>query len=294
MSLTGQSQDMAKFQSLIDNMKNDDVTVPTAITTARNQIEENINSVKALGEWPDYIDARASLLGRIPAMDGTTFGPGFDAGIAVALNLIPWDKQALSAKLHANYSAESVAQVRSEIKAIEDGHEDAMFSETAHWLLANSVCNEGGVTAKGFVEQVRRFREIQKVCLLSKDDCTNEEWNNMIKDRQALILNTVEKKASVYKVLSDGVVMTSIDGGLQGAYINGYEWGVLWAQPYNLFFIGTYRESLGLEDFEWSSAVTDKGETLSGPVHGSQQFVKCASIDELNRAVAVVKETFLS
>jgi len=291
MTITS-SQELARIKSLVDNMKNDDPTVPTAITTAQNKIKENVNHVKALGQWPDYIDAEASLLSRIPAIDGTTFGPGFDAGIAVALNLIPYDKQALSAKLHANYSQASVEQIRAEVKSVEMGSEDALFSETAHWLLASSVCAEGGVTAKGFVEQVRRFEEIQKILAVSRTEITEEEWDRMVINRQKLVMDTVETLENSYKVLADGTVFTSIDGGLQAAYVNGHEWGVLWAQEYGIFFIGTFHETLGLEDFEWNKSVDENNRQISGPVHGSRQFVKCGDLGELHAAKEIVRSTF--
>ncbi|MBT5820335.1 MAG: hypothetical protein HOI24_02670, partial [Candidatus Magasanikbacteria bacterium] len=42
-----------------------------------------------------------------------------------------------------------------------------------------------------------------------------------------------------------------------------------YAEEYDIYFVGTYLPSLGLEDFYWSADVDEQDRPLSGPVHGS-------------------------
>jgi hypothetical protein len=84
------------------------------------------------------------------------------------------------------------------------------------------------------------------------------------------------------------------DGCIQGAYLSGSPYGVWWDQSANLYFIGTNRPTLGLEEFEWQDAVDSLGRPTSGPVHGSPQFVKCSGRIELWDALKVVQRLFLA
>ncbi len=89
--------------------------------------------------------------------------------------------------------------------------------------------------------------------------------------------------------LKDGIPYGEQDGCIQGAYIAGYPYGTQYSEQYGLYFIGTYEDSLGLEDFAWSEEKDEEGRAKSGPIFGSKQFVKCANEDELHRAMDVVK-----
>lgn len=234
------------------------------ITELRQTIEQNADRVAKLGEWPEYIQP-GSLMERVPKMDDTN-ASGFDAGIACALNLIPADKQELSARLHANYSKASVEQVRKEAEAKDPE------SQTTWWLSACSVCEEGSVDAKKFLQQIERFKT------LAADTSA----------REAAAEKTFTDMISSFE-LKDGVPFGTKDGCIQGAYIAGYPFGSLYSAEYGIYFIGTYEESLGLEDFAWSDQKDEHGREKSGPVFGSRQFVKCADEAEWKRAVEVVK-----
>lgn len=231
----------------------------------RNVVAENAQRVAELGQWPSYIQP-GSLLERIPA-EGDKNAPGFDAGIACATDLIPRDKQELAARLHANYTKEAVMQVRKEAA---DGNLD---SQTTWWLAACSTCREGGIDQQQFLEQVEVFKR------LSEDP----------KERGVEAKKEFDKMTHSF-ILKDGVPYGEEDGCIQGAYIAGYPYGTYYSQKYGIFFIGTYEDSLGLEDFPWSDAKDEKGRPKSGPVFGSKQFVKCATEDELKRAMEVVKK----
>lgn len=225
---------------------------------------DNVERVAELGDWPDYIEA-SSMLKRIPTNNGTA--PGFDAGIACALDLIPRDKQKLAATLHANYSEEAVEQIRH-----ESGLNDP-DSETTWWAAACFFCKEGTVNISDFADQVRSFMDIAGSSTLRLEAAQSE----------------LAHMARRYKLV-DGVPFVIEDGGLQGAYVAGHEWGVQYIAAHGLFFIGTFRQSLGLEDFAFSDRTDAKGLAMSGPVHGSQKFVKVSSFDELARAVEAVKK----
>lgn len=218
--------------------------------------------VAQLGRWPAWISVEDSLVGRVPTRKSQA--PGFDAGIACALDLIPREKQKLAATLHAAYTPEAVAQLRHEITELDPD------SETCWWLAACSLCVEGMVNWETFAFQVGSM-----VALSQSPDqrlqAAKAEWAKMQKSFN----------------LVDGVPFVIIDGGVQTAYIAGHDLGVQWVEAYGIFFLSTFHPSLGLEEFEWSTATDDQGRSKSGPVHGSRQFVKCASFDELARALSI-------
>jgi len=227
----------------------------------------NAQRVAEIGSWPDHIEPE-ELLERIPKKGETA--PGFDASVACSLNLIPEDKQRLSAVLHADYTKETVEQIRKEL---EDQSPD---SETNWWLSASSLCLDEEVDTSGFLDQVEKFRELAA---------------NPDKRLQAAREEHEKMRASYH--IEDGIPYGERDGCIQAAYIDGYPFGVYHSQKYGLYFVGTYEDSLGLEDFQWSDEKDEKGRPKSGPVHGSKQFVKCASEEELNQ-VLKINISFLS
>jgi hypothetical protein len=238
-------------------------SIKEIVTAAASRLAE-------LGAWPKDFEAEQSLVSRIP--DGEGNSPGFDAGLACALDLIPRDKQRLSAILHAAYTEAAIEQVRREVELSD---EEFAESETCWWLAASFVCEEGEIDADAFDDQLDLFAR----------------YSVSTKDRIKAAREEYVKMRNLFGVI-DGVAVSNADGGMQGAYLAGYEWAVGPAPQYGFFFIGTFRESLGLEDFEWSDRVDAKGRPMSGPMNGSRQFVKASSFDELARAVAVVKKHF--
>jgi len=231
------------------------------------RVRENAKRVAELGEWPEYVDLD-SLMERVPSEVGKN-APGFDAGIACALGMIPEEKQRLAAMLHAHYTKKAVMQVRKEVAELDPD------SATTWWLAACSVCQEGEIDAREFLKQIEEFQKISQ----NKDmrsEAAKKEYESMTSSF----------------TLKDGVPFGEKDGCIQGAYIAGYPFGTLYAENYGLYFIGTYEDSIGLEDFSWSEEVDEKGRAKSGPVFGSKQFVKCASEDEWKKAMAVVKRKF--
>lgn len=245
--------------------KNNIENAETQIATIKTLVEENAQRVAKLGTWPTHIEV-GSLAERIP-QEGDNNAAGFDAGLACAMNLIPPEMQKLSAKLHANYSRETVLQI---IEEIESENPD---TETVWWLLACHYCEEGGIDQKTFLEQVEAFKlaaaDPEKRLAEAKT-----EYNHMTSNFE----------------LKDGVPYSEKDGGMQGAYISGYTYAVQYSDKYNIYFIGTCEPSLGLENFEWSETNDEEGRSQSGPVFGSSQFVKCANKDELNRALLEIKK----
>lgn len=238
----------------------------------RSRIEANAAALAELGEWPQWIPPQ-SILERVPTEDD--HATGFDAGIACTLGLIPADKQKLAARLHAAYTPEAVAQVRTEIEALDAD------SETCWWLAGCACCTEGRVDVDTFRGQIARFEELvayPQLRLAAAKECLDE------------MLTSYE----IHPELA--VAFGAVDGCMQGSYLGGHDLATMLVpaedeEDDELYFIGTFLPSLGLEEFEWSSLVDDKGRPRSGPVHGSRQFVKCATYFEFARAVIAAKQT---
>jgi len=252
---------MAKFDNPRPEPKEEEKFKVEAI---RSTVAANVDRVAKLGEWPPYIEP-GSLLERIPK-EGDDKAPGFDAGIACATNLIPEDKQKLAAMLHANYSKESVFQIRSEATSKNPD------SQTAWWFAACSVCKEGGIGQETFLKQIEDFKTLAAEPE-EREEAAQKEFIAMTSSF----------------TLKEEVPYGEKDGCIQGAYIAGYPFGSEYSQNYGIYFIGTYEDSLGLEDFKWSDEKDDKGRAKSGPAFGSKQFVKCANEDEWRRAIEVVR-----
>lgn len=232
----------------------------------RTEVRLATPRVANFGSWPAYIDAEQALVSRVPTM--LDIAPGFDAGLACALDMIPRDKQRLAATLHAAYTEAAVEQVRRETSCELDAD-----SETCWWLAASSICEEGKVDHEAFLDQLHAFRELVR----------NPE------DRRVAAVRALADMRRNFRLM-DGIPFVTKDGGLQGAYVSGYNWGVEYAEAYGLFFIGTFRESLGLEKFNFSTRVDAEKRPMSGPVHGSRQYVKVSSLDELAAAVDIVRK----
>jgi hypothetical protein len=191
---------------------------------------------------------------------------GFDAGIACALDLIPRERQKLAACLHAAYTPAAVEQVRGEARALDPD------SQTCWWLAACSVCREGELTPEDFSQQVAAFTVLARSPHL----------------RLVAAQATCEAMSRSFW-MQDGIAFGTEDGAMQGAYVAGHDVAAVHDEKAGLYFVGTFRETLGLEGFPWSDAVDESGRTCSGPVHGSRQFVKAASAEEYRRVLAALR-----
>lgn len=230
------------------------------------RVAENVGRVAKQGFWPVYISPE-SLLERLP-WEGQ-ISSGFDAGIACALDLIPRERQTLASRLHAAYAPEALAQVRAEAVTMDPD------AETTWWLAACSVCDEDRV------DQSRLFEQLEAFTVLIQDPVA----------RSAAARACLEQMTSTFE-LQDGVPFGSVDGCLQGAYLSGYPLATMLAeQPGEepLYYLGTYLDSLGLEDFPWSEKLDLAGRQRSGGVHSSRQYAKATDADEFARALAVAR-----
>lgn len=242
-----------------------------------DRVAQNAPTVVALGAWPAHISISDSLTARVPVAGQKR--SGFDAGLAVSLGLIPAHAQTLAAGLHAAYTPALVAQIRAEIEKQPEGNNAWRVknadSATCWWLAGCSVCIEGDtVDENTFRRQLLDFQKLM-------DDP---------QARQAAATKTLNEMTGSFDT-THGYAFGTVDGAIQGAYIAGHAFGVLHHQTRGLYFIGTYLPTLGLESFAWDSATDDKGRHTSGPVHGSRQFVKCATEAEMTRAVRQVQKT---
>lgn len=247
------------------------------VAALRAQVENNATRVAELGSWPQWISP-SSLALRIPTLTESGAG-GFDAGIAAALGLIPRSRQRLAATLHAAYTPEAVAQVRAEAAALTED------SETTWWLAACSVCEEGESTPASFISQVQRF-----ISLVRDPEARLEAARGALAEMLASF--RVERIDTPAGEIELPVAVR--DGGMQGAYIAGFELAAERDETSGLRFLGTFHPSLGLEEFPWREPGSPDGESLeerlgrSGPVHGSRQFVKCCDEEELRAALGTV------
>lgn len=234
-------------------------------------IQAEAPRVKELGNWPDWVED-GSLAERVPKK-GDANASGFDAGIACALDLIARDKQKLAAILHGAYTPEAVSQIREEMKKLDPD------SETCWWLAACSICEEGGIDRKKFLQQIDGFKQLAADPEKRKE-AAQKEFTKMT--------NTFHFTPE----LGEGVPFGTEDGCMQGAYIAGYPFAVNYAEKYGIYFVGTYEPTLGLENFTWSDEKDENGRPKSGPVFGSKQFVKCANMEELKQVLQIVKRGF--
>jgi hypothetical protein len=228
-------------------------------------VEAAAPRVAALGGWPDFV-ALESLSARVPTSERRA--TGFDAGIACALDLIPRERQRLAATLHAAYTPEAVEQARREAGDLDSD------SETCWWLAACHVCEEGQLAPADFDAQLAAFAQLAA-------------------DPQARLAAAESEYARMMTLFQvrNGIAFGVEDGAMQGAYLAGHDLAGMYAAEHHLWFLGTFRESLGLDDFAWSTELDDELRPRSGPVWGSRQFCKAASEDEYMRAAAIARRT---
>jgi len=274
------------------------------VKTVKSEIILNAPRIKQLGEWPDHVD-EASLVSRIPDPSSiSSTAPGFDAGVACCLDLIPRDKQRLSAILHGAYTEEAVEQARVEIELIEEAYQwytgefgdlascgawdpdciwqEAADAETCWWLAACSVCSEGAVDGDELILQINMFKD----CFV--DDKTNpmDPYHDPLRLKAAY--DEFQKIRGAFHII-DNIPVATKDGGMQAAYILGYDLAIQFA--YGTWFVGTYHESLGLpDDYPWTNRKDEKDRPKSGPVFGSKQFVKCATFYELADTLRIARK----
>lgn len=259
-----------------------EVLSPHAITllgSLRTTIALNAPRVARLGGWADRLDDE-SLISRVPVVhpDGSIASGigGFDAGIACCLDLIPRSRQLLAARLHGAYTTRVVEQLRDEIHNLEAD------SEATWWLAACSVCDEGPIGPARFEDQVAAFQSLaadptQRLLAAQRE---------LIEMLTSFRIDTISKTP---------VPMALRDGGMQGAYLSGFEIAGHEATNYGLFFVGSYKRSLGLENFAWAeppdpqSLDPDTRRGRSGPVSQSANFVKAADRDEFEAVIAAAR-----
>lgn len=224
-------------------------------------------------DWPDWANPE-DVLQRIPGVD--KLGPGLDSFLACILWIVPEEAWSLSAGLHVNWNHERVSLIRAAIA------EDLPPDHPATWWAAMcSICQEGEVDQTLFMQQIVHAYMLR----------TNPVARREAADAELTRMRGLFSVDFPNFPWAEGAFpIGTEDGCLQGMYISGYDWGVHDAtETYGIYFIGTCRESLGLEDFEWGTEKDDQGRDKSGPVFGSPQFVKCADKAELRRAIEVVK-----
>ena len=146
------------------------------------------------------------------------------------------------------------------------------MSETTWWLAMSHVCLEH----KEMVNSEQYMLQVDKAATLSKDASR----------RLSAAKAALASLQGTY-IAMGGVAYGDVDGCMQAAYLDGFEVAVGWSQAHGIWFIGTFRPSLGLEDFEWSTEVDDRGQPKSGLI--SPQFAKASSMTEAATAAEIAK-----
>jgi len=253
------------------------------ISEIRNTIVFNAGRIKKLGNWPEFVD-EDSILQRIPNGNDA---PGFDAGVACALDLIPRDRQRLSASLHGAYTTKLIKQIKKEIKKLEKVSEfaekrswdlevspawdEAVNTETCWWLAASSICEEDDGDEARLMCQIEEFKRM-----------IDNDYHRYMSS-----MKLVDELRNSYNIV-DNVAVATKNGGMQAAYIDGHDIAIMSA--YGIWFVGTHKESLGIPNtFKWSSKKDKKGRAMSGPAANSKQFVKCADFAELAQVLKLAK-----
>lgn len=238
------------------------------------RVLRHANRVAKRGGWDGTGDPKKSLSDRVgPLLEDKT-APGFDAGIACCLDLIPRERQGLAATLHANYSPEAIMQARQEITLLETCEGGGKDTDVCWWLYACSFCTESQ-TAEGFVKAVAEFEQ-------------------NVDNRATIALEEYRKMCTRFEII-DGIAWVRKDGGAQGSYLAGCELAV---QPmFGTFFLSTYHESLGIpEDFPHTERYDDEGRPQFGRVAksdtfpGLPNFIKEPTLAGLLRMVDIARE----
>lgn len=257
---------LAKRTTTRTGVSGSSLPAEAVVDLARLVVRTETPRVAALGGWGQRTH-RDRLALRVPT--GRVAAPGFDAGIACALDLIPRSRQRLSARLHAAYSEAAITQVREEVANLSPD------SESCWWLAACNLCVDSLVDLSTFVRQLVSFHAL-----------TGDDAKRLLSAQCQLAVMHAGFE------VTDGVAVSVAPGGMQGAYIFGHDLAVSHDTSRGIWFIGTFRPSLGLEDFPWrdlgdpSAADPEQRMGRSGPVHGSRQFVKCCDVEELEGALA--------
>ncbi len=230
----------------------------------RTMVRQEGARVKELGEWHPAVDTEKSLVARIPETEETQAAPGFDAGLACTLDLIPRDKQKLAAMMHANINPPAIQQIRSEIQSWDPD------SETVWWLAACNVCDEGNIDGEKFRGQLTVFQE------LAADP----------EKRLAAAKAEYQKMTQSVDTTQFGIPFGTVDGCMHGAYISGYPIAGMYAPEYGIFFIGTFDTPINnaLADFPWKNPDQEGQRGTSGMI--APQFFKCADEDEFRKVIA--------
>ncbi|MDA3863353.1 MAG: hypothetical protein PF689_05735 [Deltaproteobacteria bacterium] len=246
------------------DLKQNQLSQNASMQEIRKKVSSNVHRIAKQGNWPEYIDAKGALCDRIPSAKKKA--SGFDAGLACALDLIPRNRQKLISTLHAAYNEKCVLQIREEAdKMLPD-------SETCWWLAASSLVVYKKLSVPEFQDQINDFRLLIQDAMLRRDVAI-EMFETMIKSYQMI----------------NKIPLSVKNRGLQGAYLDGHDFAVQYHETEAKFFIGTFKESLGLDNFKFSQEKDENGNLISGPVFGSRQYVATNSFSELNQILKVVR-----
>ena len=249
------------------------------LSAQRNTVEGSLDKIANLAGVSGDLGAVRHLLARIPATVDHT-ASGFDAGVAVATGLIPEEYAGLSAKLHLKQTPEAIMELRTGIEQLRQG---AVENSTLYWALASAFCIEDNlVDGGGYLHQVSGYEKVRKT--------------GNVEQMRDMALSFINKLGERSAPDPDGVYAAGDSAGCLGAYAI-HKAAVAYytdARYPGMFFIGTYHDSLGLDNFEFGKRLDKNGAERSGKIGGRSNFVKCDGYAEFGRAMNLVKSYFNS
>ena len=177
----------------------------------------------------------------------------------------------LACKLHAAYTQDAVEQVIEEMKDLNAN------SGTAWWLAACTICEKWDIGQSDFLQQIELFKNLK-----------NNEKNfvEVSKKEYEYMISLTEK--TTYKF-----PYGTVDWAMQWAYLTGNTYGTMYAKKYGIYLVWTYKDSLWLEDYDWSKYHPERdpnnSKEDSWPVFWSKQFIKCANEEQFLDVMKIVQ-----
>jgi|GEM_PF-5602519 len=277
--------------------------VPADIYCAycRQAAETNNAEIKRLGAWRNNIPDDV-LLNQIPA-DPRQTADGLGPALAAALGLIPKSKAHLAAAFEYSFTLEVLRRIQAETTPLRHLEQELLKRssrgriqfmkelalndpelkkladsfdpncETCWLLVALHIKAQEAVNQEQFVEQIRKFRRL----------AADPEARRKAAVQEYFLMTCSYGRE---KLIGNGKVPVGYrDGCIVGACIDGHPFAIRYAPAERAYYIQTPFSSLGLEKQSWE-------EAGSGPVFGSRQHVRCASLSTLQKVLPKVLQTF--
>jgi hypothetical protein len=213
---------------------------------------------------------------RIP-LEIETPAPGFDAAIGCLLGFVPEEHIVDIMRFHTGqYDQDLINKMKTEVDLLLSGElpENIDSCSTFWWLAMSSLCKDGYTTTETFYNQYHTASMLSASLEMRYDaahHCATQLTNSF----------QIDEKTSL--------PFGTIDGCLQASYLAGYEVATMYAEKYDLYFLGTYvpgKFDRIIKLFQFSEAKDDSGKTKSGVINST--FLKFENYTEMQSAIALL------